>query len=99
MLSIAIETITPETQCCECGYKTNRASGPVAPSPGDFSLCMKCASLNVFDANMTMRSPTLDEFLLAAKDSELQLLRKIILDANEKIAKLMGDTDAGNNQT
>lgn len=84
MLSVAIESETPNGTCCECGYKVNRASGPDKPSPGDYSLCIKCGSLNIFAEGMTLRSPTLDEFLLAAKDSEVQHLRKVILDANKR---------------
>lgn len=84
MLKLITATETPESTCCECGHKVNMASGEGTPSPGDFSLCIECASLNVFSDGITFRQPTLDEYLIAAADSELQALRRIILKVQAK---------------
>lgn len=76
-------TEIPKSQCCECGYEPDRVSGPGMPSPGDASLCIACGSLSIFADDLTMRAPTKDEMLQAAADSDIQRLRRIILQVNE----------------
>lgn len=78
-LSIDVETETAPSTCCECGHDITHASGPVRPSPGDFSLCIRCASLNVFAEDMTVRKPTFEEYCVAAADSDVQHMRRILL--------------------
>lgn len=73
----------PLSACVECGYKTDRVSGDAVP--GSYTLCMTCGSLNIFDANMKLRMPTLDEFLKAAANSNVQMLRKTILKVQKDI--------------
>jgi hypothetical protein len=78
-LDISVETETPESFCCECETRFDRASGPATPSPGDLTLCIRCGSLNVFADDLTARRPTDEEYFAAAADSELQELRRAIL--------------------
>jgi len=72
-------TETPGLVCVECGYETTHTCGNGRPGPGDFSLCIKCGSLSVFDAEMKFRRPTDDEIFAAAKDAGIQKLRRAIL--------------------
>lgn len=81
MINLDTTTALPKSRCCECGYESDHASGPGAPTPGDASLCIDCGSLSFFADDMTLRAPTRDEMLAAAVDSELQRLRRIILQA------------------
>lgn len=74
-----VETKLPESACCECGHRMDACSGPTLPSEGDLTLCIACACLNVFDADLKLRRPTDDEIFEAAKDSDLQTLRRAIL--------------------
>lgn len=48
-LDFSRTTRLEKSPCCECGYMTDSAGGPGSPKAGDFSLCIKCGSLNVFD--------------------------------------------------
>lgn len=73
--------------CCECKHVVDHTTGDGAPSPGDWTLCIRCGSLNVFDDNLMLRSPTLDEYLDAAKNSDVQRIRRAILAVNSKPAK------------
>lgn len=75
-----IDSEVPPSQCVECGKKMDMASGRGAtPEPGDFTLCIRCGSLNVFDVDLTLRRPTLDEYVESTHNREIQRLRKAIL--------------------
>jgi len=80
-IDISVQSDTPETQCCECKANLDAAAGPCKPEPGDFTLCAYCGSLNVFTDNLALRPPTDEELLEAAKDSEIQAMRRITLRA------------------
>lgn len=72
----------PATPCVECKHAAdhvNLADEAKPPAAGDRTLCLNCGSLNVIDEHMTFRAPTVDEFLEAAKDPDVQRLRRIIL--------------------
>lgn len=58
----------PMCQCVVCGYSfdcATKADLPreQRPRPGDFSLCMKCGEIYVFNPDMTVRIPTIDDML------------------------------------
>lgn len=76
---IDVETEVPESTCCECGHRFTHASGPCKPSPGDYTLCIECTSLNIFADDLTVRRPTIEEYCTAAASSELQALRRVML--------------------
>ena len=74
-----VDTKVPESSCCECGNRLDGATGSDAtPSHGDFMLCIVCGSLNVFADDMTLRQPTVDEYVASTHINELQQLRKAI---------------------
>lgn len=74
-----VDSEVPDSQCCECGYGLDRVTGPTVPKEGDFSLCINCGSLNIFNADLTLRQPNDEEIFSAAKDSDIQSARKAIL--------------------
>ena len=54
----------PVFKCNVCGYEMDCATEAVGnhrnrPKPGDFSLCMKCGELFVFDEQMRLAEPTI----------------------------------------
>lgn len=57
--------IIPLSKCPFCGDKKLNRSTPVtndeAPVPGDFTVCIKCGELLVFDLDLRLRKPTEDE--------------------------------------
>lgn len=58
-------TTTPDVGCPHCGALINRASeayGDIArPEPGDFSVCLYCARVCVFESGLLLRQPTAAE--------------------------------------
>lgn len=68
--------------CCACKHAMNLPRRPRPPAPGDLALCIRCASLNVVDDHLCFRAPTVDEYLTAAADSDIQAARRAILRVN-----------------
>jgi hypothetical protein len=54
-----------EDRCPKCGAHLDSATptgkGNARPAPGDYSVCLTCAALLVFEKNMRVRLLTLDE--------------------------------------
>lgn len=56
----------PECNCLGCGRKISGVSGiddDARPSPGDFTVCMYCGHTMVFADDLTVREPTLAEYM------------------------------------
>lgn len=58
----------PMSRCLVCGYSFDCASRPgidqtKRPRPGDFSLCLRCGEIYVFQDDMTVRLPTVKELM------------------------------------
>lgn len=60
--------ITTETnkgqKCRKCGHGLNEASslaGDYKPSAGDYSMCLACGNLSVFNDDLTLRESNPDE--------------------------------------
>jgi hypothetical protein len=55
----------PVNVCRVCAYETDCASeaggDTKQPGPGDFTLCLKCGELSVFDETMHLVTPTLSQ--------------------------------------
>lgn len=54
--------------CLTCGAKMPAASGNGAPVEGDVSICIECEALAIFNADLSLRRPTLTEILELAVD-------------------------------
>jgi ribosomal protein L40E len=58
---------TPKQLCLRCGYymdHATNASGKGRPVPGDFSVCLNCGAVNMFDAKLNLVPSSVD----AARD-------------------------------
>ncbi len=68
----------PLSTCKVCGYSADRAteakSGlPHCPTPGDVTICLKCGEIYVFDENLMIREPTVDDALKWDPDAFAQV--------------------------
>lgn len=67
--------------CSICGYDLDGASqvnGDNMPKPGDVSICISCANIAIFDDDLKLRQPDLDE--------ERELLKnQVIVEAQIKV--------------
>ena len=51
--------IVPECVCPGCGARNDRATGTVnAPTPGDYSVCVSCVQVLLFNDDLTLRLAT-----------------------------------------
>lgn len=69
------EIVLPESICAGCGVKTNAASdllGRDVPSPGSVSMCMRCAHIALFNADLTLREPNKEELFTILTTPETQ---------------------------
>jgi hypothetical protein len=80
-------TETPGCICVHCGHEHSHTTGDGTPGPGDFTLCIRCGGLNVFDDHLRSRKATREEAREANEMDELQDLHAAIMRANAQ-AKL-----------
>jgi len=78
------EKVKP-SRCPFCAYKLNGAAGMVAvesetakPSPGDFSVCIECANVLIFDKDLSLRRPTYEEARESRERPDVMQARDII---------------------
>jgi NAD-dependent SIR2 family protein deacetylase len=73
---------TPESTCPYCGKVTNGAAGPEAPEPGAISICIGCYNLGIFDDDLKIRKPTVEEFAEIRTDpqvwQEIEMVRHLL---------------------
>jgi hypothetical protein len=53
------ESVIPRQYCPACLTELNRATHPtrrVAPKPGDLNVCIECASVCMYDPDLTLRA-------------------------------------------
>jgi len=84
----------PSSRCCECGHTLKAASGldtTERPDPGDATLCINCAGLNIFADDLSLRAPRADEKIAAAEDADLRRSRTIILAIPKALRKGAAD--------
>jgi len=81
---------TPLTTCPQCHHKIDRAAAQdrsgAKPTPGDFSVCINCAGVNVFTDDMRLRVATDGDLnTLSPRDRlEMELGREFIRHLNQK---------------
>lgn len=87
---------TPDHICPSCGYKMDRAAavaGPgepiILPREGSISICMKCAAISIFNADLTLRAITAEE--IADLDSETRSIIALVKDAVRYANKRRGE--------
>jgi hypothetical protein len=82
------ETRLEPSNCCECGKVLDACGGPSRPEAGDYTMCMYCGSLNIFDEGLKLRGPTDDEIFTAAADPTFQFLRMVLERARARVDKM-----------
>ena len=76
--SIGPSREVPLNVCLKCGYSMDRASqinGIKAPKTDDFTICIRCGELLVFDEALRFRWPTHEE---PAEAMQLPVLQQAI---------------------
>ena len=78
MATLPTRPLNP-SDCWNCGAYHNAMSGPGAPpNPGDYTLCIRCGLLSVFESCgkvLKLREPTAEEFCEASTNSEVKEMR------------------------
>lgn len=83
------ETRMPPSTCTVCLHTVDGAGGPPElPSPGDFAVCIRCAGLNIYADDLTLRAPRNDEILAAAEDPDVQKVREIIRHMHKHLTRM-----------
>jgi hypothetical protein len=67
----------PPSQCPECGTVNDAATVAFEiwhrrPTEGDAGICIVCRHISVYNADLTMREPTIDEMLKFGRDPKIQ---------------------------
>ena len=84
-----IERKIEGAKCPACGYPAEGATAindsetPRMPKPGDFAICMGCASVHAYDENLHLRALTRPERRRIARDERLSMLMAIAKRAAE----------------
>jgi hypothetical protein len=72
-------TDVPESRCPSCGKLCDAATAVEKdnkPSPGDFSVCLDCGHVMIFDHDLRLRELRGEEFHTIAGDKELLLAQQ-----------------------
>ena len=72
--------IKPNT-CKACGYQFDGAAtivGDARPNPGDYSVCLKCTDVAVFDEQLNVRPATAEEREAARTNPEVRRIIRAI---------------------
>jgi hypothetical protein len=72
----------PPSRCPECGALNDAASviGELyaRPHSGDASICAYCRHVAVFNEDLTLREPSIDELLKFARDARVTVALKVL---------------------
>jgi Zn ribbon nucleic-acid-binding protein len=71
----------PKSKCLACGVRMDRATnmfdGHWKPSPGDFTICLKCGHLMIFADDLRVRELTTAQIVQVAGDKRVLLLQRV----------------------
>jgi hypothetical protein len=73
-MKIGRDLRVPMSRCTNCGEENDGALGigvDKSPRPGDYSLCIECGHLMVFDEQLKVRDPTSAELDAIAGNENL----------------------------
>lgn len=97
-----------ESPCVNCAKLLDAASmftfgdEEATPDEGDFTVCLYCRHLMVFNADLSLRNPTDDEIKLIAGDqrvvSTMELLGAYDLEQNLEARRRAGESQAGDEE-
>jgi len=80
--------LLPTCTCTTCGKDLDAATDPTGdarPKVGDVSICVYCATLNVYDNDLRFRKPSEAELKEIQKDANIQRLISIIKAHNKDL--------------
>jgi hypothetical protein len=83
-----LTTETPGLVCVSCAHAMNRTTGDGKLEPGDFTLCIRCGALNVFDDDLRLRKPTRKEAREANAMGEMQDMQAAIMAVQAAVRKV-----------
>ena len=69
----------PASECWNCHKVNDACSGSGAPSEGNFTLCINCGCLSVFQADLTLRAPSDDELAESTTMPKIGVFRRAIM--------------------
>lgn len=84
------EATLPKSECPICFYEMDAATAlegdRATPMPGDYSLCINCGALLVFEERSQLRQATEDdmEFLFPDQRDKIQITQQFIRASKEK---------------
>jgi hypothetical protein len=70
----------PVTICVECGEPNDMASDPFSenlPKLNDVSFCAECGHISLFNEDLTLREPTIDETIMLARNPKIRSLQEV----------------------
>ncbi len=91
-MRIGADRIVPDSPCTSCGHVMNRCfsvDADAAPSPGDFTLCIRCGHLMAFADDLALRDLTDAEVREVAGDRRALAVQA----ARAAYAKSVGGND------
>lgn len=73
----------PESHCPACGYLMDAATpvdgGKDGPTPGDFSVCLNCGEMLVYEAGLKLRKLSPQDDVSPDNLAELRRARRLII--------------------
>jgi hypothetical protein len=83
-MKVGESTRTPESRCTNCGKQIDAATVvtddpahlTVAPSPGDFTVCIACGHVMFFADDLALRDPTAEDIKIVAGDPRILAIQR-----------------------
>jgi Zn ribbon nucleic-acid-binding protein len=75
------DTRVPVSKCPVCGEPNDMAASieaDVTPKPGDFSVCLECGHVMVYDYELKLREPTSADLIEIAGDKKLLFATQVV---------------------
>lgn len=77
-IDLSQSSLHQPSACTACGTLLDACDGPGTPSEGDYTVCVYCASINVFDDGLKLRAPTQEEITQIQADERYPYIREAI---------------------
>lgn len=81
---MSITTVLPPTLCPSCGSRLDACTHGCTkvPHPGGITICIYCAAVLMFDGELKLKFPTLDDLMEASTETivKVALAQQAVLD-------------------
>ncbi len=90
----------PLEACIGCGRPVNSAANPQAPeatpAPGEFSVCVECSEITVFNEKLQRVRPTAADMATLTAEEKLDLMQVVttVRKHSRMLQKMLGHTPA-----